>query len=198
MYITSFLMLQKGLKHRINSYPGFVNLRYFIAITKIRVNMETNFRVLTRYIYYAVGQDRKSSLLFRCLLYILWAQIIFWHVDPLLGNASVNIFPRQRIRRQQSDHFVAMQRSCKYKNRTGVTRGVFYVLRVLSLIGNGYDPTSRRRRRKGKSQIWESKIWSLIPRYSDPRKTALARTSSMYKWQTHPLVREGAPQETRP
>jgi hypothetical protein len=45
------------------------------------------------------------------------------------------------------------------------------------------DPASRRRRRKGKSRIW------------DPRKTALARASSTYKRQTWPLVREGAPQE---
>jgi hypothetical protein len=54
------------------------------------------------------------------------------------------------------------------------------------------DPASRRRRRKGKSRIWDSKIWSRVPRDSDPRKTALARRSSMYKRQTHPLVREGA------
>jgi hypothetical protein len=41
------------------------------------------------------------------------------------------------------------------------------------------EPASRRRRRKGKSQIWDSKIWSRVPRDSDPRKTALARVSSM-------------------
>jgi hypothetical protein len=41
------------------------------------------------------------------------------------------------------------------------------------------DPASRKRRRKGKSQIWESKIWSRVPRGSDPRKTARARTSSI-------------------
>jgi hypothetical protein len=29
----------------------------------------------------------------------------------------------------------------------------------------------------------------------DPRKIALARISSIYKWQTRPLVREGAPQK---
>jgi hypothetical protein len=29
---------------------------------------------------------------------------------------------------------------------------------------------------------------------SDPRKTALAKASSIYKRQTRPLVREGAPQ----
>jgi hypothetical protein len=54
------------------------------------------------------------------------------------------------------------------------------------------DPVSRRRQRKGKSQIWDSKIWSRVPRYSDPRKTTLARASSIYKRQTRPLVREGA------
>jgi hypothetical protein len=57
------------------------------------------------------------------------------------------------------------------------------------------DPASRRRRRKGKSQIWDSKIWSRVPRDSDLRKTALARASSIYKRQTRPLVREGAPQK---
>jgi hypothetical protein len=56
------------------------------------------------------------------------------------------------------------------------------------------DPASRRRRRKGKSQIWENKIWSPVPRDSDPKKTALGRISSIHKWQTRPLVREGAPQ----
>jgi hypothetical protein len=57
------------------------------------------------------------------------------------------------------------------------------------------DPASRRRRRKGKSQIWDSKIWSRVPRDSDPRKTTLARASSIYKRQTCPLVRKGAPQK---
>jgi hypothetical protein len=37
-------------------------------------------------------------------------------------------------------------------------------------------------------------IWSQIPKDSDPRKTALARASSIYKRQTNPLVRKGAPQ----
>jgi hypothetical protein len=56
------------------------------------------------------------------------------------------------------------------------------------------DPASRTRRRKGKSQNWDSKMWSRDPRDSDPLKTALARASSIYKRQTCPLVREGAPQ----
>jgi hypothetical protein len=36
---------------------------------------------------------------------------------------------------------------------------------------------------------------SRVPRDSDPRKTTLARASSIYKRQTRPLVREGAPQK---
>jgi hypothetical protein len=43
--------------------------------------------------------------------------------------------------------------------------------------------------------MWESKIWSRDPRDSDPRKTALARISSIYKRQTRPLVREGVPRK---
>jgi hypothetical protein len=60
------------------------------------------------------------------------------------------------------------------------------------------DPASRRRRRKGKSQIWDSKIWSRVPRDSDPRMTPLARPSSNCKRQTRTVIREGAPhQQTR-
>jgi hypothetical protein len=71
---------------------------------------------------------------------------------------------------------------------------------LLDPCGGGVEylhrhPASRKRRRKGKSQIWDSKVWSWVPRDSDPRKTALARASSIYKRQTRPLVREGAPQK---
>jgi hypothetical protein len=55
-----------------------------------------------------------------------------------------------------------------------------------------------KRRRKGKSQIWGSKIWPRVLRDSDPKMTALARTSSNCKRQARPLVRESAPnQQTR-
>jgi hypothetical protein len=56
-------------------------------------------------------------------------------------------------------------------------------------------PASRRKRLKRKSQIWDSKIRSRVLRDSDPRKTTLARTSSIYKIQIRPLVREGVPQK---
>jgi hypothetical protein len=60
------------------------------------------------------------------------------------------------------------------------------------------NSASRRRRRKGKSQIWDSKVWSRVPRGSDRRMTALARSSSSSKRQTRPLVRESAArQQTR-
>jgi hypothetical protein len=50
----------------------------------------------------------------------------------------------------------------------------------------------------GECQIWDSKAWSWVPQDSDPRMTALSRTSSNCKWQTRPVVREGAPhQQTR-
>jgi hypothetical protein len=52
------------------------------------------------------------------------------------------------------------------------------------------SPAGRRRRQKGKSRNWESKIWSPVPRFSDPRMNALAKTSSNCKWQIHPLVRK--------
>jgi hypothetical protein len=54
------------------------------------------------------------------------------------------------------------------------------------------NPAIRRRRRKGTSRIWESKIWSRVPRDSDPRMNALVRTSSTFKQQTH-LSSERAP-----
>jgi hypothetical protein len=48
---------------------------------------------------------------------------------------------------------------------------------------------------KGNFKSETVKIWSQILRDSDPRETALARTRSIYKRQTRPLVREGAPQK---
>jgi hypothetical protein len=47
------------------------------------------------------------------------------------------------------------------------------------------DPPCRRRRRKWKSQTWDSKIWLRLPRDSDLRKSTLEKA----------LVREGAPEK---
>jgi hypothetical protein len=46
--------------------------------------------------------------------------------------------------------------------------------------------------RLGESKNWDNKIWSWVPRDSDPSVTALATTSSNSRLQTRPLVREGA------
>jgi hypothetical protein len=43
------------------------------------------------------------------------------------------------------------------------------------------------------SRICDSKIWPRVLRDSDPKMTALARTSRNCKGQIRPLVREGAP-----
>jgi hypothetical protein len=59
--------------------------------------------------------------------------LILWHVDQLLGNDSVNTFPRQQMHRQQSDNFLCYATHCKH-NRG---RGVFYVVRIYPLLGNG-------------------------------------------------------------
>jgi hypothetical protein len=60
------------------------------------------------------------------------------------------------------------------------------------------DPASHKRRRKGKSENWDSEIWPRVLRDSDPKMIAKARASSNCKGQTRPLVREGARnQQTR-
>jgi hypothetical protein len=92
-------------------------------------------------------------------------------------------------------------------NRGTVGGGVFYHACAKVILGGRelypcggrvkyvhHDPVSCRRRRKGKSQIWDIKIYLQVWRDSDLRKTVLARASSIYKRQTHPLVREGDPQ----
>jgi hypothetical protein len=120
--------------------------------------------------------------------------------NALLGNGRVNTFPLYRITTQQKRN---------YWKRCFVTMLYKENLRDKWLSGDSIpcggrieylhrSPASRRRRRKGKSRIWDSKIWSRVPWDSDPRMTALARTSSNCKRQTHSLVRESAPhQQTR-
>jgi hypothetical protein len=45
------------------------------------------------------------------------------------------------------------------------------------------------------SWILDSKIWPWVARDSDPRMTVPARANSNCKWQTHPLICEGAPHQ---
>jgi hypothetical protein len=71
---------------------------------------------------------------------------------------------------------------------------VWHIRSPVRLHGVVLNSSTRLR----ESRIWDSKTWSRIPRDSEPRVTALARASSNCKWQTHPLVPEGAPhQQTR-
>jgi hypothetical protein len=61
-------------------------------------------------------------------------------------------------------------------------RNVFCAVRAEAMLG-GSDPPD------WESQIWDSKIWSWVPRDLERKMTYLARTSSDSKWQTRPLVR---------
>jgi hypothetical protein len=67
-----------------------------------------------------------------------------------------------------------------YSGRLEVTKNSDSVIREFTPCGGGIeylhrDPASRRRRWKGKSQIWDCKIWPWVSRDWDPRQTALAK-----------------------
>jgi hypothetical protein len=59
------------------------------------------------------------------------------------------------------------------------------------------DPASRRRQRKGKSRIWNSKIWPQVLRNSYPKITALTRASRIAN-DRPVLSSERAPQINKP
>jgi hypothetical protein len=80
--------------------------------------------------------------------------------------SQTNMFPRKRLYKN-SEKRCFLCGTCP-----DVISGVEYL---------HSDPASRRRRQRGKSQIWDSKIWSRGQRASDHRRTALARASSIYK-----------------
>jgi hypothetical protein len=60
---------------------------------------------ITGRILSAVGKHYYYFLHFSLILFTIQMQdmLIVWHVDPLLGNDSVNTFPLQWIRRKQSN-----------------------------------------------------------------------------------------------
>jgi hypothetical protein len=97
---------------------------------------------------------------------------------PLLGSRSLGTF----------------RSNGKNINNNRVIHELFEVA-VSRRFAPSYKREGIRESNTWKSQMWDSKIWSQVPRDSDPRKTALARTSSIYKGQTRPVVREGAPQD---
>jgi hypothetical protein len=96
---------------------------------------------------------------------------------PLLGNGSVFSVVRPRLYNEKP---TITDSSCPCAG------GIEYLHRI---------PASCRRRRKGKFRIWGTKVWSRVPRDSDPRMTVLMRTSSNCKGQTRPLVWESAPHQ---
>jgi hypothetical protein len=127
-------------------------------------------------------------------------------IKALLGNGSVNTFQHKFHATIRWKCFLCGPRHatvwvlCFLHGPWWVyITGVRLQLRLLP-CGGGIEylnrsPASHRRRRKVKSRIWDSKVWSPVPRDSDPRMTALARTSSNCKRETRPLVRESAPHQ---
>jgi hypothetical protein len=117
---------------------------------------------------------------------------ILRHVDPLPSDSCVN-------RRQYS---AAAREQLHEHTVSPATRehAIMEEKRFLCCPCRGdvfeylhRSPASRRRRRTEKSRLWDSKIWSQVPRDSDPKMTALVRASRNCKRQTRPLVRESAP-----
>jgi hypothetical protein len=96
----------------------------------------------------------------------------YWYISR---QRQINTLSRQCINTER-----------ERKRKTPCGGGIEYLHR---------DHARRTSRRKGKSRIWESNIWSRVPRDSDPRNTALAKASSINKRQPRPLVREGASQK---
>jgi hypothetical protein len=63
--------------------------------------------------------------------------LVLWHVDPFLGNASVN---KSAINTQptiEQTNFKATPALLARNNRTGVAGVVFYVVRIYPFLGNG-------------------------------------------------------------
>jgi hypothetical protein len=119
----------------------------------------------------------------------------------IILTATERTFSWQQ-RNQLFDSVSSIRYAKSYLER--ITRRLLEITRVsCDPCGGGVeylhrDPASRRKRRKGKSQIWDSKIWPRVLRDSDPKMTALARASRNCERQTCPLARKGAQnQQTR-
>jgi hypothetical protein len=125
---------------------------------------------------------------------------------PLLGNAR-NIHVRNKRTTGLCNPFLSVG-SVNTPTIIGVLSGTVFSIRSLqsgckeefNQCRGGieylhHSPASRSMRQKRKSWIWDSQIWSRVPRDSDPRMTSLARTSRNCQRQTRPLVRESAPHQ---
>jgi hypothetical protein len=130
---------------------------------------------------------------------------ILWHADPLPGNDReatnyTTAVAKLRLRKQayfQENNCIA--KKCKCFLCTPCRE----VIRIKNLFihiesppppcGGGVEylhrsPASRRRRGKKKSGIWDSNIWSRVARGSDPKMTALARSSGNCKRKPRPRL----------
>jgi hypothetical protein len=132
---------------------------------------------------------------------------VLWFTARSVTLTVESRYPRQRILKTTATSCRLHTNDFKKRNTQSDTLrgGVCYHGRLTVIMRN--EPceggveylhrslANRRRRRKGKSRIWDSKIWSRVPRDSDHRTTVLSRTSNNCKRQTRRLVRESAPHQ---
>jgi hypothetical protein len=199
-HVTSSLQISSTYKpyttlHHIMHFEILTFLRFYSFVYKINMKLWEELITYFPLIWFRPHRRWHIQQFFYCCMCICSWRNVF--TEPLPSN-------------DRGDTDADIQG--KYANNRGTVSSVFsavwpksYIKRTIqdqlsNLCGGGVkylhrDPASCRMRRIGKSQIWDSKMWSRVPRDLDPRKTALARASSIYKRQTHPLVREGTQQK---
>jgi hypothetical protein len=90
---------EDGYSMYLLQYVRYIRKRGYSERTKSRVPMVTYCWPVTCFmnVSYVVGHVRAGSVLFQCVVSILWVLIILWLIDPLLRNGSINTFPRRQI-----------------------------------------------------------------------------------------------------
>jgi hypothetical protein len=108
-------------------------------------------------------------------------------------KAGISKSERASIARQRPGSHPSCPMEVKF-SRQRPHKCLFSQQRKERLHDNGGINCSIRWSLVGKPSSYE-RYQNRVSRHSDPRKTALARDSSIYKRQIRPLVREGAPQK---
>jgi hypothetical protein len=109
-------------------------------------------------------------------------------VNPSKPENRLNLIQKYLVRTSQKTHYIS-----------AIKLNRLMLFREYLCGGGGRIPPLRPceswAATKREVSNLDNKIWSRVPRDAHLRQTALARTSSIYKRPTRPLVREGAPQK---
>jgi hypothetical protein len=123
--------------------------------------------------YETRGNDEISAELIQAGGEILWSEI------HKLINSVCN---KEELPYQWKEPIIVS--IYKKDNKTDCAWGYNWDTLFLGDINTGTRPS-----RLGESRIWDSKIWSRVPRESDLRMFVLMRASNNCKLEAHPLVR---------